>query len=92
MNFSRIKKIPRSALVILVIVSLYGFFRSNFFNKVVACTNTENFTLFMERICLLELKKGIDLSFRQFSRQYGDGIEAFFDPLLFFWYGWKNYY
>ena len=38
----------------------------------------------MERIALLEMKKGIDLSFRQFSRQYGDGIEAFFDPLLFF--------
>jgi len=38
----------------------------------------------MERVSLLELKKGIDLSFRQFSRQYGDGIEAFFDPLLFF--------
>jgi len=32
----------------------------------------------------LELKKGIDLSFRLFSRKYGDGIEAFFDPLLFF--------
>jgi glycine betaine/proline transport system permease protein len=38
----------------------------------------------MERVALLELKKGIDLSFRQFSRQYGDNIEAFFDPLLFF--------
>ena len=38
----------------------------------------------MERIALLEMKKGIDLSFRQFSREYGNGIEAFFDPLLFF--------
>ena len=38
----------------------------------------------MERVSLLELKKGIDLSFRQFSRKYGDGIESFFDPLLFF--------
>ena len=38
----------------------------------------------MERVALLELKKGIDLSFRQFSREYGNGIEAFFDPLLFF--------
>ena len=38
----------------------------------------------MERIALLEMKKGIDLSFRQFSREYGDAIEAFFDPLLFF--------
>ena len=46
----------------------------------------EFFTKFpvMERVSLLELKKGIDLSFRQFSRQYGDGIESFFDPLLFF--------
>ena len=38
----------------------------------------------MERVSLLELKKGIDLSFRLFSRKYGDAIEAFFDPLLFF--------
>jgi len=46
----------------------------------------EFFTKFpvMERVSLLELKKGIDLSFRQFSREYGDSIEAFFDPLLFF--------
>jgi glycine betaine/proline transport system permease protein len=32
----------------------------------------------------MELKKGIDFAFRQFSREYGDGIESFFDPLLFF--------
>ena len=46
----------------------------------------EFFTKFpvMERVSLLELKKGIDLSFRLFSRKYGDGIEAFFDPLLYF--------
>ena len=46
----------------------------------------EFFTKFpvMERIALMEMKKGIDLSFRQFSREYGNGIEAFFDPLLFF--------
>ena len=46
----------------------------------------EFFTKFpvMERIALMEMKKGIDLSFRQFSREYGDSIEAFFDPLLFF--------
>jgi glycine betaine/proline transport system permease protein len=30
------------------------------------------------------MKKGIDLSFRLFSRKYGDAIESFFDPLLFF--------
>jgi len=46
----------------------------------------EFFTKFpvMERVSLLELKKGIDLSFRLFSRKYGDAIESFFDPLLFF--------
>ena len=38
----------------------------------------------MERASLMELRKGIDLAFREFSRAYGDGIEAFFDPLLFF--------
>ena len=32
----------------------------------------------------MELRKGIDQTFREFSRAYGDGIEAFFDPLLFF--------
>jgi len=46
----------------------------------------EFFTQFpvMERVSLMELKKGIDLSFRLFSRKYGDAIENFFDPLLFF--------
>ena len=38
----------------------------------------------MERKSLMELRKGIDQTFREFSRAYGDGIEAFFDPLLFF--------
>ena len=38
----------------------------------------------MERTSLMELRKGIDLAFREFSRAYGDGIESFFDPLLFF--------
>ncbi len=46
----------------------------------------EFFTKFpvMERVSLMELKKGIDLSFRLFSRKYGDAIESFFDPLLYF--------
>ena len=46
----------------------------------------EFFTKFpvMDRVPLMELKKGIDLSFRMFSRKYGDAIENFFDPLLFF--------
>ena len=38
----------------------------------------------MDRDALRELKKGIDLSFKDFSRAYGDAIESFFDPLLFF--------
>jgi len=46
----------------------------------------EFFTQFpvMDRVPLMELKKGIDLSFRLFSRIYGDAIENFFDPLLIF--------
>ena len=38
----------------------------------------------MEADSLRELKKGIDLGFRNFSRAYGDAIESFFDPLLYF--------
>ena len=38
----------------------------------------------MERSALAELRKGIDFVFRDFSRSYGDNIEAFFDPVLFF--------
>ena len=38
----------------------------------------------MEGTALRDLKKGIDLSFRDFSRAYGEAIEGFFDPLLFF--------
>ena len=38
----------------------------------------------MERSALAELRKGIDFAFRDFSRSYGDAIEAFFDPLLYF--------
>jgi glycine betaine/proline transport system permease protein len=46
----------------------------------------EFFTKFpvMERSELAEFRKGIDFAFRDFSRSYGDGIEAFFDPLLYF--------
>mgnify|MGYP001965048659 FL=1 len=46
----------------------------------------EFFTKFpvMERSALAELRKSIDFVFRDFSRSYGDGIEAFFDPVLFF--------
>ena len=38
----------------------------------------------MGRQDLRDLKKGIDLGFRDFSRAYGDGIEEFFEPLLYF--------
>ncbi len=32
----------------------------------------------------MEFRKSVDFAFRDFSRAYGDGIEAFFDPLLYF--------
>ena len=38
----------------------------------------------MEGTALRDLKKAIDLSFRDFSRAYGEAIEGFFDPLLYF--------
>lgn len=41
----------------------------------------------MGRQDLRELKKGIDLAFREFSRANGDSIEAFFEPLMFFMVG-----
>ena len=46
----------------------------------------EFFTKFpvMKRAELAEFRKSIDFAFRDFSRAYGDGIEAFFDPLLYF--------
>ena len=46
----------------------------DFFNKIPV----------MDRTALRELKKGIDFGFKEFSRAYGDGIESFFDPLLYF--------
>lgn len=38
----------------------------------------------MGRTDLRDLKKGIDASFREFSRAYGESLEAFFNPLLQF--------
>jgi len=38
----------------------------------------------MEQQELRDFKKGIDLAFRTFARTYGDAIETFFEPLLFF--------
>ncbi|MCL1059673.1 ABC transporter permease [Shewanella sp. Choline-02u-19] len=38
----------------------------------------------MDRETLLEIRKYLDSTFRDFSREYGDVIESFFDPLLDF--------
>ncbi len=38
----------------------------------------------MERQALRDLKKGIDSSFREFSREYGEFLENLFHPLLMF--------
>ena len=38
----------------------------------------------MEQQALRDLKKGIDFAFKDFARTYGDALESFFEPLLFF--------
>ena len=38
----------------------------------------------MGKVDYLAFKKTIDGAFREFSRSYGDSIESFFDPVLFF--------
>jgi len=38
----------------------------------------------LDRHQLLEFRKTLDGAYRSFSREYGDGIESFFDPLLSF--------
>ncbi|MDB9986289.1 proline/glycine betaine ABC transporter permease [Pelagibacterales bacterium] len=38
----------------------------------------------MGKVDYLAFKKTVDGAFRQFSRAYGDSIESFFDPILFF--------
>ena len=38
----------------------------------------------MGRTDLRDFKKAIDESFRDFTRNYGEAIENFFDPLLYF--------
>ena len=47
---------------------------------------TEFFTTFpeMSKAGLRAFKKTVDGAYRQFSREYGDSIEAIFDPVLFF--------
>ena len=46
----------------------------------------EFFTEFPEmgRQDLRDFKKGVDASFKEFSRSYGDALESFFEPLLWF--------
>jgi glycine betaine/proline transport system permease protein len=38
----------------------------------------------MDRGTLRDIRKALDESYRSFSREYGDTIESFFDPLLSF--------
>ena len=38
----------------------------------------------MGKTDLRDFKKGIDGKFKEFSREWGEGIEAFFDPLYYF--------
>ena len=38
----------------------------------------------MEQQALRDLKKGFDFAFKNFARTYGDALESFFEPLLFF--------
>ena len=42
----------------------------------------QNFPTFHEG-AQCALKKSFDAGYRAFSRQYGDPIESFFDPLLY---------
>jgi len=42
------------------------------------------------RTTLRDIKKSIDFAFREFSNQYGEAIEGFFDPLLYFMVWFEN--
>lgn len=44
----------------------------------------------LDRHQLLEIRKTLDGAYRAFSREYGDNIEAFFDPLLSFLIGFEK--
>ena len=44
----------------------------------------------MDRNGLREFKKTVDNTFTSFSRNYGEGIESFFDPLLSFLVGFEK--
>ncbi len=38
----------------------------------------------LDRTTLVGLRRSLDQAYRSFSREFGDDIEAFFEPLLFF--------
>ena len=38
----------------------------------------------LDRTTLVDLRRSLDQAYRSFSREFGDDIEAFFEPLLFF--------
>ncbi|WP_340641756.1 ABC transporter permease [Photobacterium damselae] len=44
----------------------------------------------LDRAQLLEIRKTLDGAYRSFSREYGDTIEGFFDPLLSFLVWFEN--
>ena len=44
----------------------------------------------MDRADLVAMRKSLDGAYRDFSRSYGDTIESFFDPLLFFLVWFEN--
>ncbi|EPA8652403.1 ABC transporter permease [Photobacterium damselae] len=44
----------------------------------------------LDRAQLLEIRKALDGAYRSFSREYGDTIEGFFDPLLSFLVWFEN--
>ena len=44
----------------------------------------------MERSSLIGIRKALDGAYREFSRSYGDIIEALFDPLLYFLVGFEK--
>ncbi|WP_062265674.1 ABC transporter permease [Endozoicomonas arenosclerae] len=44
----------------------------------------------MDRSDLISIRKTLDGAYREFSRTYGDSIEAFFDPLLSFLSGFEQ--
>ena len=46
----------------------------------------------LDQASLRILKKAFDSGYRSFSRTYGDAIEGFFDPLLYFLSGSNGFF